>query len=249
MSLMSKSKVLIGFVLMCYVLFAIFEFSGYDAVAYYLHYLMVPFITLAYLFLGNKKNSLFILFLVFYSLSDLMGLLISSLPYYESQKLYDFEYYFGNLLYLLSYLFLIIKISKSINLKHVVKHFKIHIVVLTALGIYLVFVLQGVISDGLEYEGDYYFELIYNIVSVALLPLSLLNYFYRDNRKALYLFLGSLFIVFSEVMVVAHIYVKEMSILNFLSATFTLIAFYFYYQQSKFKNVGNQHKHFRVIEN
>ncbi|XCF07691.1 hypothetical protein ABI125_07460 [Tamlana crocina] len=246
---MSKSKVLIGFVLMCYMLFAIFEFSGYETVAYYLYSIMVPSITLAYLLLGNKKNSLFSLFLVFYSLSDLMGLLISSLPYDGSQMLYDFEYYFGNLLYLLSYLFLIVNISKSINIKHVVKHFKIHIVVLTALSIYLVHVLQNIIGDGLVYKSDYYFELIYNITLVVLLPMSLLNYLYRDNRKALYLFLGSLFVMFSEVMLVAHIYVKEMSILNFLSATFTLIAFYFYYQQSKFKNVGNQHKHFRVIEN
>ncbi|NJX14983.1 hypothetical protein [Tamlana crocina] len=192
---------------------------------------------------------MFLLFLVLYSLSELLGLLTSNLPHDESQSLYDFEYYFCNLLYLLSYLCLIIKISKSINPNHVIRHFKIHIVVLIALSIYLVYVLQGIIGDGLMYKSDYYFELIYNIILVLLLPVSLLNYLYRDNRKALYLFLGSLFIVFSEVMVVAHIYVKEMSILNFLSTTFTLIAFYFYYQQSKFKNIGNQHKHFKVIEN
>lgn len=248
MSLMYKSKVLVGFVIMCYLLFAIFEFSGYEKVAYYLHSLIVPLITLVYLLFANKKNNLFLLFLIFYSLSDLLGLIIGGLPFEGSQKLYDFEYYFGNLLYILSYLFLIIKISKSIKLKHIVKHFKVHVISLTALSVYLVYVLQETISAGLIIEEDYYFELIYNIVTVLLLPLSLLNYFYRDNKKALFLFMGSLFIVFAEVMDVAHIYVKEMSILNFLSTTFALVAFYFYYQQAKFRNIGSKNKHFSVAE-
>ena len=45
---------------------------------------------------------------------------------------------------------------------------------------------------------DYYFELVYNIITLSLLSIALLNYFYRDNQKSLYLFLGVLCLVFSE---------------------------------------------------
>ncbi len=244
---MSKSKVLIGIVVLCYVLFVVFEFSGYVNTAYYFHSLIAPLITLIYILFVRKKSRLFLLFLLCYSVSDLLGLVLDVLPIIKTQKLYNFEYYFGNLLYMFSYMFLIVKICKSINIGLLLRHFKIHTIALTALGFYFVYVLQEIISSGLVVEGDYYFELIYNITTVLLLPLSLLNYFYRDNKKALYLFLGSLCIVFSEVMDVAHIYVKEMYVLNFLSTTLALIAFYFYYQQSKFSNVANRHKHFRPV--
>ena len=107
---MYKSKVLIGFVVLCYLLFAVFEFSGFSKVAYYLHSLIVPLITLIYLLFIKDKSRLFLLFLVFYTISDIMGLIIGNMPLDETRKLYDFQYYFGNLLYILSYLFLVVKI-------------------------------------------------------------------------------------------------------------------------------------------
>ncbi|MFL1012301.1 hypothetical protein [Flavisericum labens] len=244
---MNKSNILVGFVLLCYVLSVIFEFSGYETVAYFLHSLIVPLITLIYVLFAKRKSRLFLLFLISYTLSELMGLAIDNMPYEGTQKLYDFQYYFGNLLYILSYLFLVILISKSLSFGHVIKNFKIYILALTALSVYFIYVLQEVISRDLIVESDYYFELIYNIVTILLLPLSLLNYFYKDNKKALYLFIGSLFIVFSEVMDVAHIYITEMSVLNFLSTTFALLAFYFYYQQSKLTNIATQQQ-FKFVD-
>ncbi|UKM63586.2 hypothetical protein GSB9_00129 [Flavobacteriaceae bacterium GSB9] len=176
-----------------------------------------------------------------------MGLIIGNMPFDETRKLYDFQYYFGNLLYILSYLFLVVKICLSLNFRHIIKHFKTHVFVLLALSIYFVYVLQVVIGRDLVLESDYYFELIYNIVTILLLPLSLLNYFYKDNKKALFLFLGSLCIVFSEVMDVANIYITELSVLNFLSTTFALVAFFFYYQQSKLRNTPREQE-FKFID-
>ena len=245
---MYKSKVLVGFILVCYVLFAVFEFSGNEAVAYYFHSLIAPLITILYILFVERKSKLFLLFLIFYSLSDILVIVIDWIPYDESQKLYDFEYYFGNALYILSYTFLIIKVGKFLNFKHVIKYFKMHLVVLSILNVYLLYVMQAVINPNLVLESDYYLELIYNIVVLLLLSVALLNYFYRDNKKSLYLFIGALCIVFSEVMDIAYIYVAQRCFLNFLGTTLALGAFYFFYQQSKILNVVNNEERYLIAD-
>ena len=235
---MFKSKVLVGFVLLCYVLFAIFEFSGYEMLAYYFHSLIVPLITVIYIFFVERKSKLFLFFLLAYSLSDVLGIVIDNIPNIEYEKLNDFEYYVGNSLYILAYIFLIIKIGKSLNFKHVIKFFKIQLIVLVALNTYLLFVLHKIINPKLVVQSDFYLELTYNVVLLTLLSLALLNYCYKDNKKSLYLFLGALCIVFSEVMDIAYIYMIQGSFLNFIATTLALGAFYFFYQQSKLFNVA-----------
>lgn len=237
---MSKSKVLIGFVISCYLLFAIFEFSGNDFLAFYFNSLIVPLITILYVFFIKRKSKLFLMFLVCYSLSDILGIIIESMPYDESLKLYDFEYYLVNLLYIISYLFLIIKISKSLDFNYALKKLRIHLIVLTVLNIYLLYVLHTIINAKTVLESDYYLETVYNIVLLTLLSFALLNYFYRDNKRSFYLFLGALCIVFSEVIDVGYIYIAQRCILNFLSTTLALSAFYFFYQQSKILNFATK---------
>lgn len=245
---MFKSKVLVGIVLVCYLLFIVLEFSGNEGLAFYFHSLIVPIITIIYTFFIKRKSKLFWLFLIFYSLSDVLGILIVSISHDESKLLYDFEYYFGNSLYILAYLFLVFKIIKSLSLKHVIKYLKVHVVVLTVLNVYLLYVLHAIINPNLVLESDYYLELTYNIVVLFLLSISLLNYFYRDNKKSLYLFFGTLFIVFSEVMDIAYIYIAPRCFLNFLSTTLSLSAFYFFYQQSRLLNSINAEEEFIFAE-
>jgi hypothetical protein len=71
------------------------------------------------------------------------------------------------------------------------------------------------------------------------LMVALLNFIYKDNKKALYLFIGSLCLVFSEFMDIAYIYIVQKSLLNILGTTFGVVAFYFFYQQSKILNEKN----------
>ena len=118
----------------------------------------------------------------------------------------------------------------------VFKNFKIHLFVLLVLNTYLIYVLQVIVKPNLVMSIDYYFELIYNIVTLLLLTVALLNYFYKDNQKALYLFLGVLCLVFSEVIDIAFIYIAQRSILSFLATTLSLIAFLLLLQQSKLLN-------------
>ena len=156
---MYKSKVLISFVLIFYLLFAVFEFSGYEIMAYYFNSLIAPLITVLYIVFIERKSKLFLMFLICYSFPDILGLVIRNMPHDESLKLYDFQYYLGNALYILAYLLLSIKIIKSLNFKQILKYFKTHVIVLSLLNIYLLFVLHTIINPNLVRASDYYLEL------------------------------------------------------------------------------------------
>jgi hypothetical protein len=223
---MYKSKVLVGFVLLLYALFIVFQFSGNDLIAKNLRSLIFPAVALTYFLCTKEKSIFFVLFLIFYSLSDILSFFL----YRISNQV---DYFVGNSLYILAYLMLFIKICRSIKVIHVLKNFKIHLIVLTALNIYIIYVLQLIINPHIELSHEYFVEIIYNVVMLLLLSSSLLNYFYKDNRKSLYLFIGSLCVVFSEVISVAYLYVAKQSMLNFIATTLALLAFYFFYQQSK----------------
>lgn len=235
---MSKSKILVTSILILYILFAFFEATGEYNIAFHLNSLIIPLIAIIYLVFVKNKSRLFLMFLLIYSISDIYGIITDNILYYftpndEASIYYEYDYYIGNSLYILAYLFLFFQISSSLNFAHVFNCCKIHILVLTILNIYLVYVLQVVVEPNLIYKYDYFIELIYNIVVLLLLSASLLNFFYRDNKKSLYLFLGSLFIVFSEVLDIAYIYIAQRSLINILGTTLAIVAFYFYFQQSK----------------
>ncbi len=231
---MNKFKILVGLLLLIYALFAVFQFSGNDFIAFNLRSLIFPFFALTYFMTVKEKSIFFNLFLIFYSISELLALVSDKLSH-------DVDYFLGNSLYILAYLMLLINICKSISLIHLLKNFKIHLVVLTALNIYIVYVLQRIIDPHVELSYEYFVEMVYNIIVLLLLSSSLLNYFCRDNKKSLYLFVGSLCIVFSEVISVAYLYVTKQNLLNFLAVSLALLAFYFFYQQSKLNNEERIH--------
>lgn len=230
MSLMNKSKILSGLVLITYILFVIFQFSDKQLIAFNLRSLILPFVALTYFVCVKEKSILFNWFLIFYAASELMDLIFYNTM---SDTLY---YLLGNSLYMLAYIMLIVDICKSLNFNQLIKNFKIHLIVLTGLSVYTVYVLQVIVHSYLELNYQYFIELIYNIVMLLLLSISLLNYFYRDNRKSLYMFVGSLLMVFSEVMSFAYLYVTHHYALNLIVVSLALLAFYFFYQQSKLTN-------------
>ncbi|MFI1745875.1 hypothetical protein [Thalassobellus sediminis] len=223
---MYKSKILVGLLILFYIVFVFFQFKGQVTLAEYFDAVLVPIIALAYFLFVKRKTLFFSLFLVLFSISDLMIFIVNHV-YYE------IYYYVGNSLYILAYASLFLEVCKSICVIHVLKNYKIHLIVLMALSFYIVYVLQVIVNPYVEMTNEYYVELIYNIVMLVFLSASLLNFFYRDNRKSLYLFIGALCIVFSEVIWVAYTYISSGSLLNIISGTLSLLAFYFFYKQSK----------------
>ena len=83
-----------------------------------------------------------------------------------------------------------------------------HLIVLLVLNVYVIYVLLKIETPHLvSYENVV--EFIYNVITLLLLSVSLLNYFYKDNKKSLILFFGSLCIVFSEVIQIAYFYITD----------------------------------------
>lgn len=246
---MSKSIIWVGLVLVLYVSFIICEIGNEFNLAFLLNSLIVPVIAIAYFLFSKNKNIYFSLFLILYSVSEILGVTIHyilyyNLPYNESLIFYEYDYYIGSSLYVLGYMFLLLKITKTISFRHTLKNFKIHLIVLTALNIYLIYVLQFIVKSDLNYKFQYSMELVYNIIMLMLLSAALLSYFYRDNKKSLYLFIGALFIVFSEVIDIAYNYIDQRAFLSIIGTSLTLCAFYFFYQQTKLvydRNYQNDH--------
>ncbi|MFD0988998.1 hypothetical protein ACFQ1R_02710 [Mariniflexile jejuense] len=226
---MNKSKVLVYITLLLYLLSVAFQFNGQNVVANCLKSAILPTVTLLYFLTKKRKALFFTLFLVLFSISELLVLIENYLPHV-------INYYIGNSLYILAYTSLIIEIIKSISFLHIIKHHKIHLIILTCLNIYIVYVLQVIVNPYVEKTNEYYVELIYNIIMLSLLSVALLNYFHKDNLKSLYLFLAALCIVFGEVMWVAYTYISARDLLNVISTTLYVVSFYFFFKQSKLKH-------------
>lgn len=227
---MDKSKVLMSFVPVIYIIFIACLLFGQGAMAYNVSSLISPAIAICYFLFVKEKTLPVSLFLIFFSVSDAMVL-------FDGFMSYKVNYFIGNSLYVLAYASLLFEICKRTCVKHIYKDLKVHAIVLIALNAYIVYVLQvDIVSVNINANsGEYFMELTYNIVMLLLLSLSLLNYFHRDDKKSLLLFLGSLCIVFAEVIGVAYLYITSEALLSFLSTTLYLLALYFYYSQSKVK--------------
>ncbi|MDN3665438.1 hypothetical protein ACFFU1_15800 [Algibacter miyuki] len=237
---MFKSKFFVVLVLIVYALFVFFEFSGNEDMASILETFIVPIITVRYLLYVKSRERFFLLFMVLYSLSDLVRFAGHFIHFNRGSMFFQTRYYLGNILSISAYAMLLVMLLKSLSIKYVLRHCRIHLLVLSALNVYLIYVLQAIQEPGIIYNIDYYFECLYNVMMLLLLSVSLLNYFYRDNEKSLFLFCGVLCIVFAEVILVANIFISKSNLLSFLVTTLILGAFYFFYEQTKQSNLSRE---------
>lgn len=214
--------------MLCSMIFLISHVNGNEWLANASRAFIVPLFAVLYFINSREISTYFSLFLICYSISDLISIVGFKLNL-------EWEYYIGNALYIVAYFALAYEILRSINMAHILKHFKIHVFVLIILNIYVNFVLVKFQPN--YFSGtDFTLELFYNIATLILVSVSLLNYFYRDDNKALMLFLGSLSIAVSEVIQIAYYYVIDKSDSNLLNVSYSLfliLGFYFYYSQSK----------------
>ncbi len=197
---------------------------------------VLPLLTLLFFFKNKKKTSYFFFFLLFFSLAE-------SIVWTEN---YDnlnigkinvsyYNFYIGNISSIVAYIFLILEILKSYSLKNVIDKFPVHIIILFVLDIYTIYLVSETAfrSPNFVYIIDKIIEVIYNGVVMFLLTVALMGYINRDSKKAMNLLLGSLCLVFSEILQVATFYVSENNIILGVSYIILLIfAFTFLYVQS-----------------
>ena len=86
-------------------------------------------------------------------------------------------------------------------------------------------------------------EILYNIVLMLLISLALLNFFSRSTAKSMYLLLGAACLVFSEILVVADMYIDNMTIFN-NTYSFLFVAGLFFV----FKQAFLEHQEFKFLE-
>ncbi len=235
---MKNTNILIFIIIAFCVAFAIFEINGQEYLSLACRSSIVPLFTLLYFINVRQRSKFFSLFLIFFSIAEISTTL-EFFSYDWSQERLDLYYVAGNSLYIIAYIFLILEVFKTINLRKVLKNYFIHVVVLLALNVYIIYVLITIVNPEFQIDSSEYLigvEFIYNIVMLLLLTVSLISYFYNDNKKTLLLFFGSVCIVFSEVIQIAYFYIADQDLLNIAQTVLFVLAFFFFYFQSKVKN-------------
>lgn len=232
---MRKSTILIGFVVILAVTFLGLQVFEQLYVSDLVRPFILPLLTLAYVFRYKDSKSYFFLFLLFFSIAEILGGVIYLDP--DNVVLDNFQYYTGNLCLISAYIFLILEIYKTIKLNVVLKKYPIHLLVLLALDIYCVVLVSRVsINSGfMENNIECIIEVIYNSCIMLLLTVSLLNYLHNDSNKSMSLLIASLCLLFSEVIQVAFYYVKYMSLLEIVSSILLIIAFTIFFNQARLK--------------
>ena len=189
---------------------------------------------LIWLYVGYTKriSRLFLLFLAIYAFGELISIAVWYKPEVEENEI-DYLYFITNGLFILAYIVLIIKTIRQLNLKKVVSELKISIVILLVLDVFCVTLISDTTADLLTLP-EYIIEFVYNAVIMILLSFALIDYMYRNNNKSMLFLIGTIFMVFSEIIQLAYYYILNDDSLGYVYSIFLIIAFAFYYIQSQF---------------
>ncbi|WP_299365842.1 hypothetical protein [Winogradskyella sp.] len=209
--------------------------------------LMLVLLTVLYCKWTNNKSRMFFWFLVTFTLAHLLSYSSWYGPIIQQEQI-DYYYYGANILYIVSYLFLIAKIALSIKIKAVFKELAIPILILFLLDIFCVVLVTDTTKSALSVY-EYTLEFIYNAVIMALLSVALIDYMYRNDNKSMLFLLGSICIVFSEIIQLAYFYIlKNDKNLGFIYSFFLVVAFLFFYLQSQVNFTGPEPTYVDVDE-
>jgi len=243
---MQKSKILLGIIIVLTISFIGFQVFNLENIANVVRSLILPLLTVLYCMHNRTKNSYFFYFLLAYSISEFMGLFIY---FAQTSVIVDnIIFYGGNVLYIFAYIFLIVEVLRSMDLKGLFRRFPVHIAILLAMDIYsVIFVTDIAVKSGrLDNVLAFAIEITYNISIMVLLTITLINYISRDSKKAMNLLVGALCIVFSEVIQVAYFYVSDINLLSVIYSVLLVFAFGFFYLQSSMEYI--KEKNYETLE-
>jgi len=228
-----RSKIILGIIITLVVAFISLIVFKQNEVADYLRLAILPLVTVYYYLSDNKRNSFFFYFLLLYSIGEFISVLYYFIPF--PLVIDNILYFSGNSLYIVAYIFLILEIVRSMIFLEVISRFAVHLIILLALNIYCISLISDVtIKSGVLVNiYEHILEVVYNMTVMILLTIALINYLYRDSKKAMNLLIGTLCIVFSEVIQVAYFYVSEIYMLSLVYSLLLVMAFLFFYIQNR----------------
>ncbi len=236
---MQKPKTLIALLAVLSVVFLGLQLFKYEYYASGIRALLLVLLSILYCSRVENKRKFFFLFLITFTVADVFNFLSWQIS--SDNFMVDYSYYIINAMYIISYTFLIIQILKTLDIKEVIAKLPVHIIILLVLDISCVIVVTNTTKSELQF-GEYLLEFVYNAVIMALLSVALINYIYKDDKKSMNFLVGSIFIVFSEVIQLAYFYVSEVNVLNVLCSIFLVLAFVFFYLQAKISHEENYNK-------
>jgi hypothetical protein len=233
---MLVNRILKALLLLLGVTFVILQGLAFEVEGAAVSSAMLILLTLLYCKWTENKTKHFFWFIVTFTLAHVLS--------YASYYVIDFRedqidyFYFGaNFLYILAYLFLIIGILRGLDLKKVFSELSIPIFVLIILDIFCVYIVSGTTENVLEIY-EYSLEFFYNTVVMTMLSVGLINYMYRNDNKSMLFLIGSICIVFSEIIQLAYFYILSHNDLGFIYSLFLVLAFVFLYLQSQLEFTG-----------
>jgi len=225
---MGLSRVVGAVLIVLSIVFLSFQIYGLEAEAAGVRTLLFIFLLILYYIKVDTKLLYFFLFLITFTGAEIVNFIAWLVAPITIKTIL---YYIGNSLYILAYSLLIVQIVSTMNFKDIVKKLPYHLIILIVLDVFCVIVITNTVIGRLNYY-EYFVELIYNSVIMILLTVTLINYIYRDDKKAINLLTGAMCIFFSEVIQLAYFYVSNINLLNVLCSLFLVLAFVFFYLQS-----------------
>lgn len=240
-------RLLISLLLCLSVLFVSFQFYEQELYASGIRAVILLGLTILYVHEVKSKRFYFFMFLTTYCFAEILNFIASLYP--ADFNGINYYYYVINALFITAYIFLIVQVVMTIKFKELLKVYPFHIIILFILDAFCVVLITATTEESLD-TPQYVLEFLYNCVIMVLVSVALLNYIHHDNKKAMNLLLGTIFIVFSEVIQLAYFYVAEFNFLNVICSLFFVIAFMFFYLQARLKNEPNsqQYHNARVQE-
>jgi len=178
------------------------EFIGNRSMARITRACVIPFLIIYYVLEKRYKSKYFLVFLITFSISYVLPLLRNVAPN-------NMLFILANIMCIIGYLAMIFEISmmifQNMSFKKLLVKYPLYIIVFVALGAILA---RNVINMPRESINNMQIVIgnIYIGAIFTLLGVSFLNYIIRYTKKALYLFIGSICLAFSEVLQIANFY-------------------------------------------
>ena len=217
-------------------IFIVFQGFAFEIEGAAVSSLALVLLTILYCKWTENKSIYFFWFLVTFTFAHLLSYSAYYGPLIEEGSI-DYFYYSANILYITAYIFLIIKILIGLDLKIVFSELAIPVFILIILDIFCVYIVSATTENVLSIY-EYSLELAYNAVIMVLLSVALINYMYRNDNKSMLFLLGSICIVFSEIIQLAYFYILNNNDLGFIYSFLLVIAFVFLYLQSQLDFTG-----------
>ena len=183
------------------------------------------------------KRKRFYYFIILFAFGNLLGWYAYYDSFFIRNEALDILYYITNSFFIAAYISLIIGLISSLDLRVLLSEYLLAFIVLVVLDVFSVVIITSTTETVLN-GYEYLLEFTYNAVVMTLLSFALLQYLYRNDKKSMLFLIGSICLVFSEIIQLAYYYVIEEHQLSLIYSLLLVVGFLFFYLQSQLNFTG-----------